>query len=291
MKINSFCLTCLVQMQEAQIHNFQDEEKKMRFMREVLGFLSSCDRELSAPALVKPLSAIYEKYWGKAERMEHAKKAFNDFLLSMEADLEIQIRRERDPLEAALRYARTGNYIDYASVRDLSEEGLMELFEKQSGDSLDEKEYRQFSEELQSAAKLVYLTDNCGEIVLDKIAVRILREKYPMLKVKIIVRGAPVVNDADLEAAEYTGLDEAAPVMDNGSAIAGTDLSDISETARKEIETADLIISKGQGNFETLHGCGLNIYYLFLCKCDWFMKKFHAERMQGMFVNERRIPQ
>ena len=81
MKINSFCLTCLVQMQEAQIHNFQDEEKKMRFMREVLGFLSSCDRELSAPALVKPLSAIYEKYWGKAESMEHAKKAFNDFLL------------------------------------------------------------------------------------------------------------------------------------------------------------------------------------------------------------------
>ena len=291
MKINSFCLACLIRMQESQIRKFDDEEKKMRYMREILAFLSSCNPDLSAPALVKPLARIYEKYWGKRDSMAEVKKEFNDFLMSMEEEIEDQIRKHEDPLEAALCFARTGNYIDYASVRDLSEEGLMELFEKQSGDSLDEKEYRQFSEELQSAAKLVYLTDNCGEIVLDKIAVRILREKYPMLKVKIIVRGAPVVNDADLEAAEYTGLDEAAPVMDNGSAIAGTDLSDISETARKEIETADLIISKGQGNFETLHGCGLNIYYLFLCKCDWFMKKFHAERMQGMFVNERRIPQ
>ncbi|HJD32943.1 MAG TPA: DUF89 family protein [Candidatus Mediterraneibacter tabaqchaliae] len=290
MRINSFCLTCLIQMQEAQIHDFQDEEKKMRFMREVLSFLSSCDRELSAPALVKPLSEIYERYWGKAESMEHTKKTFNDFLLSMEEDLETQIRGYKDPLGAALRFARTGNYIDYASVRDLSEEGLMELFEKQSGDELDETEYSQFRRELHSAAKLIYLTDNCGEIVLDKIAVRILREQYPLLNVKVIVRGAPVVNDADMDAAEYVGLDRAAQVMSNGSAIAGTDLADISEMARKEIETADLIIAKGQGNFETLHGCGLNIYYLFLCKCSWFMKKFHAERMQGMFVNERRIP-
>ena len=165
MRINSFCLTCLIQMQEAQIHDFQDEEKKMRFMREVLSFLSSCDRELSAPALVKPLSEIYERYWGKAESMEHTKKAFNDFLLSMEEDLETQIRGYKDPLGAALRFARTGNYIDYASVRDLSEEGLMELFEKQSGDELDETGYSQFRRELHSAAKLIYLTDNCGEIV------------------------------------------------------------------------------------------------------------------------------
>ena len=113
-----------------------------------------------------------------------------------------------------------------------------------------------------------------------------------------------MVNDADLEAARYVGLDRVVKVMENGSGIAGTDLDDISDAARNEIETADVILSKGQGNFETIHGCGLNIYYLFLCKCDWFVQKFEVERFcdwfvqkfeverfKGMFVNERRIPQ
>ena len=70
-------------MQEAQVNRFDDEEKKMAYMREVLAFLSSCDPDLSAPALVKPLSRIYEKYWGKRDSMEEVKQEFNDYLLSM----------------------------------------------------------------------------------------------------------------------------------------------------------------------------------------------------------------
>ena len=92
MKINSFCLACLIRMQESQIRKFDDEEKKMRYMREILAFLSSCNPDLSAPALVKPLARIYEKYWGKRDSMAEVKKEFNDFLLSMETELEKQIR-------------------------------------------------------------------------------------------------------------------------------------------------------------------------------------------------------
>ena len=135
----------------------------------------------------------------------------------------------------------------------------------------------------------MWLTDNCGEIVLDKIAMKILHELHPGVKVTAIVRGEPVVNDADLEVAHYVGLDRIVHVTGNGSGIAGTDLADISGEAEQLIRDADLIVSKGQGNFETIHGCGLNIYYLFLCKCDWFVQKFHAERFQGMFINERSI--
>ena len=113
---------------------------------------------------------------------------------------------------------------------------------------------------------------------------------FPDLEVTAVVRGEPVVNDADLEAARYVGLDRVVKVIGNGSGIAGTDLDDISDEARNEIETADVILSKGQGNFETIHGCGLNIYYLFLCKCDWFVRKFNAKRFEGMFINEKRIP-
>ena len=289
MKINSFCLACLINMQESQVRKFDDEEKKMDYMREILAFLSSCDPDLSAPALVKPLSRIYEKYWGKRNSMEEVKKEFNDYLLSMEEDLEAQIQNHPDPLEAALCYARTGNYIDYAAVKDITKEKLLELFESQGSAGLEKEMYRRFLDDLEHASSLVWLTDNCGEIVLDKIAMKILREQYTDVKVTAIVRGEPVVNDADLEAARYVGLDRIVNVTGNGSGIAGTDLADISEEAEQLIRNADLIVSKGQGNFETIHGCGLNIYYLFLCKCEWFVQKFRAERFQGMFINERSI--
>ena len=289
MKINSFCLACLINMQESQVRKFDDEEKKMDYMREILAFLSSCDPDLSAPALVKPLSRIYEKYWGKRNSMEEVKQEFNDYLLSMEEELEAQIRNHPDPLEAALCYARTGNYIDYAAVKDITKEKLLELFESQGSAGLEKEMYRRFLDDLEHASSLVWLTDNCGEIVLDKIAMKILREQYTDVKVTAIVRGEPVVNDADLEAARYVGLDRIVNVTGNGSGIAGTDLADISEEAEQLIRNADLIVSKGQGNFETIHGCGLNIYYLFLCKCEWFVQKFRAERFQGMFINERSI--
>ena len=289
MKINSFCLTCLINMQESQVRKFDDEEKKMAYMREVLAFLSSCDPDLSAPALVKPLSRIYEKYWGKRDSMEEVKQEFNDYLLSMEEELEAQIRNHPDPLEAALCYARTGNYIDYAAVKDITKAKLLELFEVQGSAGLEKEVYRRFLTDLEHASSLVWLTDNCGEIVLDKIAMKILQEQHPGVKVTAIVRGEPVVNDADLDAARYVGLDRIVNVTGNGSGIAGTDLADISEEAERLIRDADLIVSKGQGNFETIHGCGLNIYYLFLCKCDWFVQKFQAERFQGMFINERSI--
>ena len=174
-------------------------------------------------------------------------------------------------------------------MKDISKEKLLELFENQIREGLDAREYSRFLDELSQASFLVYLTDNCGEIVLDKIVLKLLKEMYPQLSIQVIVRGAPVVNDADLDTAIYVGLNRIVPVMGNGSAIAGTDLDDISDKARQAIEKADLIISKGQGNFETLHGCGLNVYYLFLCKCDWFVRRFQAERFQGMFLNERRI--
>lgn len=98
-----------------------------------------------------------------------------------------------------------------------------------------------------------------------------------------------VINDATMKDAVLVGLTREIEVMGNGDDAAGTILGRISKEARKNIEEADMILAKGQGNFESLFGCGLNIYYLFLCKCDWFMRRFQVERYHGMFVNEKRI--
>lgn len=289
MKINSFCMSCLVQAQARNIQKFEDEEKKSRYMREIFKLLLDSDPELSAPALLEPVTKLYESYWGSQEGFQEEKKSFNDFLLSMEEELEKKIRSTKDPLATALCYARLGNYIDLSALSDVSTEKLLELFAKAEEESLDAEEYQHFLQDLKHGEYLVYLTDNCGEVVLDKLVIKLLKEQYPKLRIEVLVRGIPVTNDVDIEDAEYVGLTKFVPVFGNGSGIAGTELSKISQEAREKLERADVIIAKGQGNFETIHTCGLNIYYLFLCKCDWFMQRFHAKYLQGMFVNETRI--
>ena len=289
MKINSFCMSCLVQAQARNIQKFEDEEKKSRYMREIFKLLLDSDPELSAPALLEPVTKLYESYWGSQEGFQAEKKSFNDFLLSMEEELEKKIRSTKDPLATALCYARLGNYIDLSALSDVSAEKLLELFAKAEEESLDAEEYQHFLQDLKHGEYLVYLTDNCGEVVLDKLVIKLLKEQYPKLRIEVLVRGIPVTNDVDIEDAEYVGLTKLVPVFGNGSGIAGTELSKISREAREKLEMADVIIAKGQGNFETIHTCGLNIYYLFLCKCDWFMQRFHAKHLQGMFVNETRI--
>lgn len=289
MKINSFCMSCLVQAQARNIQKFEDEEKKSRYMRELFKLLLDSDPELSAPALLEPVTKLYESYWGSQEGFQAEKKSFNDFLLSMEEELEKKIRSTKDPLATALCYARLGNYIDLSALSDVSTEKLLELFAKAEEESLDAEEYQHFLQDLKHGEYLVYLTDNCGEVVLDKLVIKLLKEQYPKLRIEVLVRGIPVTNDVDIEDAEYVGLTKLVPVFGNGSGIAGTELSKISREAREKLERADVIIAKGQGNFETIHTCGLNIYYLFLCKCDWFMQRFHAKHLQGMFVNETRI--
>ena len=166
---------------------------------------------------------------------------------------------------------------------------ILQLLENENHEPLGQEEYANFQKDLSRAKSLVYLTDNCGEIVLDKLAIKILKEKYPQLDITVIVRGYPVVNDATMEDAEEIGLTDIVKVIGNGSNVGGTWFPGLSNEARTLLEQADVILAKGQGNFETMNDCGLNVYYLFLCKCDLFQRRFHAKELQGMFLNEHRL--
>jgi uncharacterized protein with ATP-grasp and redox domains len=103
------------------------------------------------------------------------------------------------------------------------------------------------------------------------------------------VRGGNVLNDATIEDAKAVGLTEVTRVIGNGSNIAGNSLGYISAEAEDLIRNADVVIAKGQGNFESLNGCGLNIYYLFLCKCDWFVRRFRMKRLTGVLINDSNL--
>ena len=290
MRLNPYCMCCQLNKQEQRIRKFTDKEKKVAYMQEIMMRYAQATEDDCAPSLSVEFKEIYQKYWNiPAEDYTEIKKEFNQLMMSLEEDLSRMIHQSPDPLESALIYARIGNYIDFAAMSHVDKDVVLSMIREEKKEPLDPEEYRRFCSELEKASSLVYLTDNCGEIVLDKIAVEILRKRYPDLKITVIVRGKPVINDATLEDARMCGLTKIADVIGNGSGVGGTWLPDISEEARSLLEQADVIISKGQGNFETLHECGLNIYYLFLCKCDLFVRLFDADLFQGMFVNEKRV--
>lgn len=289
MKLNPFCLCCILNKQEKLIRSYPDMEKKTEYMKKLMALIANTKETDCAPSLSVDIQELYSSFWNcPAEDYTEVKKDFNRFMLDIEHTLEEKIRSSADPLEKALLYARIGNYIDFAALSNVNQETALTLLENNS-DSLDQEEYSIFLKELNSAKRLVYITDNCGEIVLDKLAIKILKETYPDLDITVLVRGYPVINDATMEDAEEIGLTDLVKVIDNGSNVAGTWIPGINQTARELLENADMIIAKGQGNFETMNDCGLNVYYLFLCKCDLFQRRFHTQNLQGMFLNERRL--
>lgn len=290
MKLNPYCMCCAVNKQEEKIRKFPDMDKKTEYMKKVMSILSSAEEQDCSPSLSVEIKKLYSEFWNcPAEDYTEIKKEFNQLMLNVEASVEEKIRTSADPLETALLYARIGNYIDFAALENVSQETMLKLLENENQEPLSQTEYANFQTDLSTAKTLVYLTDNCGEIVLDKLAVKILKEKYPQLNITVIVRGYPVVNDATMEDAEEIGLTDIVKVTGNGSNVGGTWFSGLSNEARTLLEQADVILAKGQGNFETMNDCGLNVYYLFLCKCDLFQRRFHAKALQGMFLNERRI--
>ncbi len=291
MKLNSKCMACQIRKQEAKICHFNDEDRKKQYMEAIRQRFEHPKDDDCVPSISTELKKFYCSFWGvPMEDFTRINKEYDQLMLDLEAELRSTIRYSEDPLKAALIYARTGNYIDFAALPEVSKETALSLIKSENKDDLDEQEYRQFCQDMKKAENVVYITDNCGEIVLDKIAIQILKKIFPNIRITALVRGLPAGNDATMEDAEFCGLTDVVPVLGNGNDVGGTWLHGISTHARELLYNADVIIAKGQGNYETLHGCGLNIYYLFLCKCDWFQQLFHAKLLQGMFINEKRAP-
>lgn len=292
MKLSAMCIRCLMDRQEERVRECGDEEKKAVYLKEAAGIIASSGEGDSAPYLVFQMNQAYERLFGKLMDYKKEKKEFNSLMLDLESELEEKIRSGKsreEILKNAINYARSGNYIDFGALNHVDKNELMGLLEKAGEEDVDGHTFAMLSEDLDKAEELVYLLDNCGEIVADKLLVKVLKEQYPNMNITVMVRGMEVLNDAVMEDAEEVGLTKLVKVIGNGNGVAGTQANLLSQEAREAIEKADIIISKGQGNFETIYGGGWNIYYLFLCKCAWFSERFGMERLKGVFINEKDV--
>jgi len=218
------------------------------------------------------------------------KQRSNAILLERLPRLREAVNAAEDPLLAALQFSRIGNYIDFAAFGNDVDFGKLDaLLDSAQTFPVDSAEYACFRNDLENARSFLLICDNAGEIVLDRLVLEVLSREYPALSLTACVRGAPALNDALREDAEAAGLAAFARIIDNGSAIPGMEFDHLGNDARAALDTADVILAKGQANLETMLGCGKNIYYLFLCKCIRFTQMFRVPAMTGMLVNDRRV--
>ena len=240
----------------------------------------------SSPYMALRFSQAYERFFGPAESYAPIRKQYNDLVLSMEDAIRTNIEASEDPLFSALIYSRTGNYIDFAAMDHVEPETLIRLLEETQADAHDHKTYVSFLSQCENAESFLLLADNCGEIVLDRLMLEQLHKRFPKLKLTVMVRGGEVVNDAVMEDAEYAGIPSLARVITCGSATGGVVPALMSAEAKAAMDEADVILAKGQGNYEGLYGEGWHIFYLLLCKCEMFAQRFNVPRMTGMFTEE-----
>jgi uncharacterized protein with ATP-grasp and redox domains len=289
MKANATCIACLLNKQEKNIRPFKDEQKKSDYLHEVLKLLYEHGQTQSSPWLFMKIEEIYDKYFEPVIDYPAIKHKYNQFMLSKEALIEENIRKADDVIASCIQYVCAGNYIDFGAMSQVDDSILTKMLEKAGSEQVPQDELALFKSDLANAKELVYLTDNCGEIVMDKLFIKILQETYPSLSITVIVRGDLALNDATMEDATEIGLTEIASCIDNGSKLTGTDLNAINESSKKALEKADVIISKGQGNFEGLYGEHLNPYFLFLCKCELFVRRFGLKQFSSIFAREDHI--
>lgn len=283
------CVKCLLSKQLEKCPEDAPLDKKVEYIQKVLRLVADAKKSTSAPVLVRGMYDLQKEMFGIYADFTEVKSKFNRLMLKLEDNLWNDIQSAKDPLERAVQYAMIGNYIDFAALKNVDEKELLGFLDKACEEKVAGAELERLKAELLKAGEIVYLLDNCGEVVTDKLMMRLIKERYPQIHIIAMVRGKEVMNDVTIEDAKEVELDSVAKVTDSGSDIAGISLSDISDEARKVIDNADLIIAKGQGNFETLHQCGKNIYYIFMCKCHMFMKRFSLPQFTGVLVNERNL--
>ncbi|MCR4746730.1 MAG: ARMT1-like domain-containing protein [Lachnospiraceae bacterium] len=279
MNLNESCAKCIY---DKQLAKYDDPE----YLAEIKTILDNRPEKISSPEIVYKFDKIREKYFGEAEDYTDIKRSYNDLVLSMEKDLRKRISESNDPLATALVMSRIGNYIDFGAMNTVDTDIFLGLFSDTEMRDDEKKVYEGFCKECSKAKNFLLLTDNCGEVVLDKLMLEELHKKYPKLEIKVILRGGDVLNDATLEDAEYVGLGENAKLISSGVKVPGTVYSMLSEEAKNAVDDADIILSKGQGNYEAFAGEGRHAFYLFLCKCDLFINRFNVPKLTGMFVME-----
>ena len=287
-QVDTHCLQCYLKRNLELVRSLGTEEKAMEFAKRLMQQYIDAPAGMSSPWF-GPAAAdlLLEMYGVPLDRFREEKLLSNRFVAERLDRIREKVETAADPLYAGLQFAVLGNYLDFGALQgQVSFEKLDEMLDQGLDMVLDRETYDALCRDLEAGKKLLYLTDNAGEIGFDRIFAEEISKKYPHLAITFCVRGEITQNDATREDAAAVGIPF--PVIDNGNRVAGTQLDQLSREAETAMAEADVIIAKGMGNTETMYGCGYNVYYAFLIKCQRFVDFFGAPMFTPMLVKERK---
>ena len=283
--IDTYCLQCLLRRNIALAQTLGTEEQAMAFAKEIMKLCIAAPEGVSSPWFgPKIADLLHDMYGLDYDRFRQEKLDSNRFVLERLPAIREKVTNAKDPVFAGLQFAILGNYLDFSALQgQVSFEKLEEMLDKALEMELDDQVYAYLCRDLRRGGKLVYLTDNAGEIGFDRVLAEAIAAAYPEISVTFCVRGAIAQNDATREDAAAVG-ELAAEAFD---AALDKLMDMLSPEAAAALSGADVILAKGMANAETMLGCGYNVYYAFLVKCQRFVTRFGKPMFTPMLVKER----
>lgn len=286
LSIDSQCLLCHMERNIQLVRPLGTEEQTMAFARDLMRMYLEAPADVSSPWFNPQVAELLHRHYGlPLDRFRQEKAESNRFVLERMEDIRSRIARADDPVLAGLQFAILGNYLDFSALRgQVSFDKLSDMLDQALNMELDQEVYRTFRRQLEEGKKLLYLTDNAGEIGFDRLFAEEIAKAHPHLEITFCVRGDIAINDATRLDAEAVGIPFR--VIDNGNNIPGTQLDRLGEEARQALAESDVILAKGMANVETMAGCGYNVYYAFLVKCQRFVTRYQKPLLTPMLVRE-----
>lgn len=232
-------------------------------LQEVSAYLADAPLEMNPSLVGTEVHRVLRKALGHPDPFKKVKGRDNARATLMLGLMRERIKDAADPLFEAMRIAVAGNVLDFGTEKEPDPEihvaqALKKPFPK--------KEYQEFLDALKKISNILILADNAGEIVFDRLLVEILKEKG--YGVMVAVKEGPVINDATIEDAYAAGLHQIAGIITTGCDSVGVDFRRSSQQFTRRFNSAELILAKGQGHYETLQGHPGPVWHLFVTKCD-----------------------
>jgi damage-control phosphatase, subfamily I len=266
------CFPCFLRQTIIALDRHSDshtvqQETQMDIIREVLLLMREADISKPPSYITTLIHRLIRDRLGD-DPYRKIKDTYNNIAMDLYPEMKHKVKTSEDPLLTASKLAIAGNIIDFGIFSSVD---INSSITRSLEDRIAVDDYHAFTESLSTTSEILYLLDNSGEIVFDRILVEELLRLGK--KVTAVVKGSPVLNDATIDDAVQSGMTSLCEVIDNGSDAVGTVLEWTSPEFQEKFHTAELIISKGQGNFETLIGTDKRTYFLFQSKCDVVSKE------------------
>ena len=280
------CIPCITrQVLNTARYITSDDDTQRSVLMEAMKVLQGADysraaAEISYHALIRACNLL-----GCLDPYREAKVHYNNLILDSVDELRGIIDAAEDPLHTAVKMAVAGNIIDMGILGDEfnARETVLHTLEKGLG--IDH--YAELRNQLDRASNVLYVLDNAGEVVFD----RLLIERLTGKDVCCVVRKSPILNDVTRTEAEEVGLTDLCEIIDTGCDVFGVPMELVSDEFRKRFFAADVVISKGQANYETLDEVDRQIFFMLMAKCDRVADNLGVSLRQAVVLDSRTLPQ